>query len=175
MMREKKYPCPCGHFGVKEGWGDFIYCNSCGRRNIKAGDDLQTSEELWADDNQCRTSEQNRELSILAETSNRKKVKLKSQSYYRKLINRSTDFENFYIDRASSNTNIYGCRIMSSYTPYGIKQIESWFITQIQKLGTNKEKYKAKDLENLILRNPHLHEVIKSNLISNLNSYANSY
>ena len=64
---------------------------------------------------------------------------------------------------------------MSSYTPYGIKQIESWFITQIQKLGTNKEKYKAQDLENLILRNPHLHEVIKSNLISNLSSYANSY
>lgn len=174
-MREKKYPCPCGHFGVEEDLGDFIHCNSCGRRNIKAGNDLQTTEELWSDDNQCRTSEQNRELSILAETSNRKKVKLKSQSYYKQLINRCTDFESFYIDRATSNINIYGCRIMSSYTPYGIKQIESWFITQIQKLGTNKEKYKAQDLEDLILRNPHLHEVIKSNLILNLNSYANCY
>lgn len=52
----------------------------------------------------------------------------------------------------------------SFYTMHGISQIDSWFSKQIQ-YGS---KHSKEDLEKMIRRNPHLHNLIKTNLLINL-------
>ena len=60
--------------------------------------------------------------------------------------------------------DIYDRRITSFLLPYGIKIIDSWFSKQIQ----SESKYSKEELKNMIRRNPHLHNVIKTDLLSNL-------
>ena len=82
---------------------------------------------------------------------------------------KSLDVEEYYIDQAMYNVNAYGRRITSFYTPFGIKQIDSWLSKQIR----NESKYSKIELEQLIKRNPHLHNVIKTNLLDNLKNIQN--
>jgi hypothetical protein len=78
-----------------------------------------------------------------------------------------TSIEDYYWDQARSSTCIGDRCISAAYLPYGIKQFDSWYAKQIQ-LGPE-SKYSKEELEDNIKRNPHLHNVIKTNLLSNLN------
>lgn len=74
-----------------------------------------------------------------------------------------------YYDQSPYNSN-YGERTFSSaYLPYGIKRFDSFFSNEIR-LG-NKSKYTKIELKKMIRRNPHLHNLIKENLLDNLKKY----
>lgn len=75
-----------------------------------------------------------------------------------------SDMEDIYIDQAPRLSQIYHLNINSFNTEVGIKRMESWMTYQIQ----NKSDYSNDDLEYMIRRNPHIHNIIKTNLISNL-------
>lgn len=74
------------------------------------------------------------------------------------------DASDYYIDQSMMNVVIADRRITSTFTPYGISGIDEWFSKQIQK-GS---KFSKEELEQMIKRNPHLHNIIKTNLLSNL-------
>jgi len=73
------------------------------------------------------------------------------------------DIDHYYIDYSSNCIMIGNRKITSSYTWFGIKEIDSWFYRQIES-----SKFSKKQLEKMIRRNPHLHNVIKTNLLQNL-------
>ena len=74
--------------------------------------------------------------------------------------------ESFYVDQGINST-VLGDRMITSFNlPLGIKWIDKWFSQRIMK-----RDYDPVFLEKLIRRNPHLHNVIKTNLINNLNNY----
>lgn len=71
-----------------------------------------------------------------------------------------------YFDQAPYQTNTrIGYHFGAFYTPLGIQSIDSGYIRRILEGGSDLE-----DLRWEILTNPHLHPVIKENLISNLDS-----
>lgn len=70
------------------------------------------------------------------------------------------DIGDYYVDQ-SPNIGMY---VSSIFTSYGIKIIDSWFSRQI----INGCKYSKKQLEKMIKVNPHLHNIIKTNLLDNL-------
>ncbi len=74
------------------------------------------------------------------------------------------DATDYYIDQSMRNVVIADRRIISTFTPYGISGIDEWFSKQIR----NDSKFSKEELEQMIKRNPHLHNIIKTNLLSNL-------
>lgn len=73
----------------------------------------------------------------------------------------------YYIDQAGVNLDLRklgGPTISSFFTPHGIKKLESWMCRQI----SEESKFTSIELESLIRRNPHIHNVIKTNLLNNL-------
>ena len=80
---------------------------------------------------------------------------------------REVDFETYYRDQAPRNSGTYGFRISSMYLPYGIKKIDSWYGKQIR---AGLPDHTPEQLEKMIRHNPHLHNVIKTNLIENLHN-----
>jgi len=88
-------------------------------------------------------------------------------------LRKGEDAEDHYFDHSARNVRIGERSISSFYTPYGIKIIDSWLSRQI-KFGNPHPLYTKDGIANLIKRNPHLSNVIKTNLLSNLESYYNS-
>jgi hypothetical protein len=88
-------------------------------------------------------------------------------------IKKGEDAEDHYFDHSARNVRIGERSISSFYTPYGIKGIDSWLSKQI-KFGDPHPLYTRDEIANLIKRNPHLSDVIKTNLLSNLESYYNA-
>jgi len=76
----------------------------------------------------------------------------------------SKDMSEYYVDQSIYNKHIAGLHLVSVYLPYGLQKIDNWFFYQL----TNKSKYSLNELEKMIKVNPHLHNVIKTNLINNL-------
>lgn len=74
--------------------------------------------------------------------------------------------EEYYYDQARRLLNKPGLQIFSAYLPLGISRMESWLGKQIR---DENSKYTKKEIEKMIRRNPHLHNVIKTNLLDNLN------
>lgn len=70
------------------------------------------------------------------------------------------EIDMWYIDQSPQ----YGV-VSSTFTPWGIKRMESWYIDQIQK---GYPSYTKEQMELLIKCNPHLHNIIKTNLLNNL-------
>ncbi len=68
--------------------------------------------------------------------------------------------EEVYLDQAKTFGYVY-----STNTPHGIRQFDEFFGKQIR-LGES-SFYSKEELELLIRRNPHLHNIIKTNLIYN--------
>lgn len=68
--------------------------------------------------------------------------------------------EKWYLDQSPK----YGI-VSSAFTPWGIKQMASWYIDQIQ-LGY--PTYTKEQMVNFIKCNPHLHNIIKTDLLNNL-------
>jgi UPF0288 family protein (methanogenesis marker protein 3) len=79
-----------------------------------------------------------------------------------------TDFEKREIFRDQApHSSTFGWRTISAvWTPTGIKHLDSQFAQRIMKFKGNKKAFK--ELKYEILSNPHLHQVIKHNLVSNL-------
>lgn len=83
--------------------------------------------------------------------------------------NRNDNIKDYCVDQAKSSV-VYGDRRITSFlTPFGISEMESWFSKQIM-MGESC-KFNKKQLTKMIRRNPHLHNIIKTNLLDNLNSY----
>ena len=65
----------------------------------------------------------------------------------------------YYWDLAPSRGYVSGC-----YTPWGIREIDGAFAAMITQ---GRGHYTVKQMEAMILANPHLHPVIKTNLLHN--------
>ena len=87
------------------------------------------------------------------------------------------NFENddpcwFYTDQAVNRLDlqsINGPTITSFLTEYGIRELDSWMCKQIK----GSSKFTKDELTRLIRRNPHLHNIIKTNLLINLKNARN--
>ena len=101
------------------------------------------------------------------------KAKLAKPEHYAKLLNKS-GAQAFYCDQATKTSQCADKYFFSAFTPSGIQLIDRWYILRIQELKkpNARFKYTAPELEEMILKNPHLHPVIKSNLVENLKNYA---
>lgn len=96
-------------------------------------------------------------------------TKLKSDDYYKQWL-KNNNIDRAYLD-VSPQASYYEDRCISSvYTPWGIKEMDSWFGKQIRKLANNDCEFTSKQLKKMILCHAHLHELIKWNLIINLNN-----
>lgn len=78
--------------------------------------------------------------------------------------------DTYYVDQAASLMDLTGYRgptITSFFTQHGIARLDEWMGRQIR--GENNfENIPTEELEILIKRNPHLHNVVKTNLLNNL-------
>ena len=84
--------------------------------------------------------------------------------------------QSLYYDCAPEFSRVYHVSISASYTVHGIKQFDSWFCRQIQAhrpCGGEglKPRYTSEEIARMVRRCPHLHPVIKSNLLHNLKNY----
>ena len=71
----------------------------------------------------------------------------------------------YYRDQAPLNESVSAFyNIFAFYTPYGIQEIDGAFAALITR---GRGHYTAKQMEAMILANPHLHPVIKTNLLHN--------
>ncbi len=81
-------------------------------------------------------------------------------------LKKGESIEDYQLDQAPYR-NVIGERTFSSFfTWYGIKIIDGWFARQI----SNESKFSTEQLKEMIRKNPHLHNIIKTNLLENLNS-----
>ena len=71
--------------------------------------------------------------------------------------------EMYYYDQAPTSSHYWDRKIQSFYTQYGISLMDSHFGRMIRE-----ELLEPEIIEKMIRRNPHLHNVIKTNLLSNL-------
>jgi hypothetical protein len=77
--------------------------------------------------------------------------------------------EGVYLDQAPYRFGYGTYSFRSFYTPSGIKGLDSRFIKRIKAFnGGAKEYY---ELRWEIMSNPHLHQVVKDNLLWNLTNY----
>lgn len=83
---------------------------------------------------------------------------------------RPKNISELYVDQAPYVSR-YGDRKFSSvYLELGLKRMDKFFSTEIQ-LGSD-SKYTKDELSKMIRRNPHLHNLIKENLLENLENYS---
>ena len=80
---------------------------------------------------------------------------------------REVDMDTYYRDQAPQNSGAYGFRISSVYLPYGISKMDHWYAKQIH---GGLPDHTPEQLEKMIRCNPHLHNVIKTNLLENLHN-----
>ncbi|MCK9447171.1 hypothetical protein M0Q50_09995 [bacterium] len=79
------------------------------------------------------------------------------------------DISDLYRDQSIHNISYGERHIMSAYLEYGLKSMDSFFSNEIR-LG-KESKYTKDELKRMIRRNPHLHNLIKENLLDNLKRY----
>lgn len=93
-------------------------------------------------------------------------------TYKEEYLKDKDDIDTYYVDQAGTHS-IYGDRALTSFfTWYGIKQMDSWYAKQIRLESDS--KYTKEQLEGFIKTNPHLHNIIKTNLLLNLRTYKQS-
>ena len=74
--------------------------------------------------------------------------------------------DDFYFDQAPYYNSFYNRTISSVFLKLGLQRMEYWMFKQI----TGNSEYTKDELDEMIKRNPHLHNVIKTNLLDNLNN-----
>jgi hypothetical protein len=79
----------------------------------------------------------------------------------------SREMEIAYCDHSVKNLKVGNRLISSFYTPYGISGIDGWFAKHIR---NGPDRYTKEDMTRMIRRNPHLSNIIKTNLLDNLES-----
>ena len=83
-------------------------------------------------------------------------------TYKEERPDKSVNIHDYYYDQSVYN----GIGCVSAYLPMGISRMDTWMTNQILR-GS---KYTKDELETMIRRNPHLHNIIKTNLLHNLNN-----
>lgn len=78
---------------------------------------------------------------------------------------KETDWDDVYRDMSGWNGGAVG----SVYLKLGIKRMEGWICKEIMK-GDVDSKYTKEQMEYMIKGNPHIHSIIKTNLLNNLQS-----
>lgn len=95
-----------------------------------------------------------------------KPTRLKPHEHYEKMWSKEDfDITDYQYDCARSSVTYGDRRVEASYTSWGIKLIDTAFCKAIQRYGQGDTSFTYKELENMILTQPHLHELIKANLI----------
>jgi hypothetical protein len=98
------------------------------------------------------------------------------------LCTEDTDVDSLYLDRSPHYSRFFDRQMFSCYTPHGIREIDGWFIAEIQSYNRHTHEnpkdprparrsrygFTADKLSLAIRRNPHLHNIIKTNLLENL-------
>ena len=84
----------------------------------------------------------------------------KPSIYKEQYPQKGEDSDYWYLDQSPK----YGI-VSSIFTPWGIKQMASWYISQIQK---GYPTYTKEQMKLFIKCNPHLHNIIKTDLLNNL-------
>jgi len=79
---------------------------------------------------------------------------------------KDTDWDDVYRDMSGWNGGYVG----SIYLKRGIKRMDAWMGREIIK-GEVKSKYSKEQMEYMIKYNPHVHSIIKTNLLSNLKTF----
>lgn len=69
-----------------------------------------------------------------------------------------------YVDQSPNHSKFYDREFSAIYLETGLRRMESWMCHQI----INGSKYTKDELTKMIRRNPHLHNMIKTNLLDNL-------
>lgn len=82
----------------------------------------------------------------------------------------SREMEIAYCDHSVKNLKAGNRLITSFYTPFGISGIDGWFAKQIK---NGPGRYTKENMERMIRGNPHLSNIIKTNLLDNLESIWN--
>lgn len=75
------------------------------------------------------------------------------------------DIDDIYIDQSYIYKKYNHVSFSSKFTPFGIKILESWMSNEIR---AEKSKYSYEELKKMIRINPHIHNIIKTNLLRNL-------
>lgn len=75
------------------------------------------------------------------------------------------NFDEICVDQAVRRSTCLDREFVSAYTPWGIRQMDTNYCNLI---GNMPSKEYADKLEKEIINNPHLHDIIKENLLSNL-------
>jgi hypothetical protein len=97
------------------------------------------------------------------------KCRVYSRNYQTRFLKKiKYNISKIYFDYASSYISIPGFHSYNAFTRYGISQIDTAFAKEIQILGEEHCLFTADELEDCILRHPHLHPIIRNNLYSNL-------
>lgn len=92
---------------------------------------------------------------------------------YPKISKENTEeMEIAYRDHSVKNLKVGNRLISSFYTQYGISGIDGWFAKQIK---NGPGRYTKENMERMIRRNPHLSNIIKTNLLDNLESMWNKW
>ncbi|MCK9415686.1 hypothetical protein M0Q97_03385 [Candidatus Dojkabacteria bacterium] len=95
---------------------------------------------------------------------------INEKDYYKKCNKKiPEDISELYVDQAPYNSTYGDRNFFSTYLELGLKRIDNFFSTEIQ-LGSE-SKYTKDELTKMIRRNPHLHNLIKENLLDNLEKY----
>lgn len=80
---------------------------------------------------------------------------------------KNIDWNDIYRDQ-SIHQSVFGDRVFTSFhLKVGLKRIEGFFTREIR---CEECKYSKEDLTKMIENNPHLHNIIKTNLLVNLNN-----
>jgi hypothetical protein len=95
------------------------------------------------------------------------RCKIYSNEFVNRFI-RKFGIQNLYRDYAWNYFDHPSVQIFTSYLPYGIMGIDSAIAREIKRLGSEDCYFTYKELEECILRQMHLHPIIRNNLYSNL-------
>ena len=79
----------------------------------------------------------------------------------------SEELDEAYLDHSVRNLRVGDRNISSFYTEFGIRGIDGWLSKQIK---NGPGRYNKNEMKRMIRRNPHLSNLIKTNLLDNLES-----
>jgi len=88
--------------------------------------------------------------------------------FFHEYPTKDTDWDDVYRDMSGWN----GAYVGSVYLKLGIKRMDGWMCKEIMK-GEEESKYTKEQMEYMIKYNPHVHPIIKTNLLENLQTIWN--
>lgn len=189
FLSTKANKCRCGSNRIYLEDTLYFYrmtCNSCGNKTSTFSkpeknkytikEFLESTNEVLAAWNrgEAKDWQDNYLYSCATEPLKVKRTpKLMSQEDCNTLLKKKSPMD-FYIDFAPHSTIVYDRRIDSIYTPEGIKILDSWYCNRIREFKSKNRRFDftKRQLKKMITCNRHLHDVIKLNLLLNLENFS---